>query len=294
LPAMVNPNTGRIHCSFNQVVAATGRLSSSDPNLQNIPIRTEEGRRIRRAFLAGQPGWKLLCADYSQIELRMLAHFSQDAALLTAFREGIDIHTAVAREIFGVDEAGVNSNMRRIAKAVNFGVIYGQSPFGLAAALSIPKDQASQFIENYFARYAGVDRYLQTVLSDCATTGYARTILGRRRRIEGIRANAIYNAGPYRQRNLAERTAINTVIQGSAADLIKKAMLNLSSYLRSSKSPAQMVLQIHDELVFDVPPDSVESLSKIVRHEMENALNLDVPLVVDLSAGDNWLDLQPI
>ena len=170
LPTMVNPETGRIHCSFNQVVAATGRLSSSDPNLQNIPIRTEEGRRVRRAFLASEGG-KLLCADYSQIELRMLAHFSQDVALAAAFREGTDIHTAVASEIFGLDESAVDSNMRRIAKAVNFGVIYGQSPFGLAAVLGIPQPEAARFIDSYFAKYAGVDRYLTSILEECLASG---------------------------------------------------------------------------------------------------------------------------
>jgi DNA polymerase-1 len=294
LPTMVNPETGRIHCSFNQVVAATGRLSSSDPNLQNIPIRTEEGRRVRRAFLASPGGWKLLCADYSQIELRMLAHFSQDPALKAAFREGTDIHTAVAAEIFGVDESAVASDMRRIAKAVNFGVIYGQSPFGLAAVLGISQNEAAQFIESYFARYAGVDRYLAAILTESAATGYARTILGRRRPIEGIRADSIHDSGPFRQRNLSERTAINTVIQGSAADLIKQAMLNLAARLRREESPAKMLLQIHDELVFDVPANQVESLAKVVREEMEHALKVDVPLVVDLSVGDNWLDLESL
>jgi DNA polymerase I len=293
LPEMVNAETGRIHCSFNQVVAATGRLSSSDPNLQNIPIRTEEGRRVRRAFLPSE-GHKLLCADYSQIELRMLAHFSQDPALQAAFREGTDIHTAVASEIFGIAESAVGSDMRRIAKAVNFGVIYGQSPFGLAAALGIPQPEAARFIESYFARYAGVDRYLTSILAESARTGYARTILGRRRPIEGIRTNAIYNSGPYRQRNLAERTAINSVIQGSAADLIKQAMLNLSARFAREKSPARMLLQIHDELVFDVPIGEVEKVAKVVREEMEHALKVDVPLVVDLSSGDNWLDLESV
>ncbi len=291
LPTMVNPATGRIHCSFNQVVAATGRLSSSDPNLQNIPIRTEEGRRVRRAFLASEGG-KLLCADYSQIELRMLAHFSQDPALQAAFRDGTDIHTAVASEIFGIAESAVGSDMRRIAKAVNFGVIYGQSPFGLAAVLGIPQAEAARFIESYFARYSGVDEYLTSILVESARTGYARTILGRRRPIDGIRADAIHDAGPYRQRNLAERTAINSVIQGSAADLIKKAMLNLAARLARERSPAKMLLQIHDELVFDVPADHVDKLAKIVRDEMEHALKVDVPLLVDLAAGDNWLDLK--
>jgi DNA polymerase-1 len=290
LPKMVNPTTGRIHCSFNQVVAATGRLSSSDPNLQNIPIRTEEGRRVRRAFLASPDGWKLLCADYSQIELRMLAHFSRDPALQEAFRVGADIHSAVAQQVFGVDEAGVDANMRRIAKAVNFGVIYGQSPFGLAAALGIDAAEAAHFIDSYFVRYAGVTRYLQTILRECLKTGYAHTILGRRRPISGIRPAAIGG----KQRNLAERTAINAVIQGSAADLIKRAMLTLSDRLHEAKFPAKLLLQIHDELVFDVPEQHVRELAEIVRHEMEHAMDLAVPLVVDLSAGDNWLDVESL
>jgi DNA polymerase I len=290
LPKDVNPRTGRIHCSFNQVVAATGRLSASDPNLQNIPIRTEEGRRVRRAFLASAGGWKLLCADYSQIELRVLAHFSHDEALQEAFREGVDIHTAVAREVFGVAEADVTPNMRRIAKAVNFGVIYGQSPFGLAAALGIDPDEAGAFIDSYFTKYAGVTRYLQQVLRECHQSGYARTILGRRRPISGIRPAAITRT----QRNLAERTAINAVIQGSAADLIKRAMLSLSERLREASFPAKLLLQIHDELVFDVPEQNVRELAEIVRHEMEHAMDLEVPLVVDLSAGDNWLDVETI
>jgi DNA polymerase-1 len=272
------------------VVAATGRLSSSDPNLQNIPIRTEEGRRVRRAFLPSPEGWKLLCADYSQIELRMLAHFSRDLALQEAFRQGADIHSAVAREVFGVEEAEVTPHMRRIAKAVNFGVIYGQSPFGLAAALGIGTDEAAHFIDSYFTKYAGVTRYLQTILRECHRSGYAHTILGRRRPISGIRPGAIGGT----QRNLAERTAINAVIQGSAADLIKRAMLRLSDRLRQSRFPAKLLLQIHDELVFDVPDQHVRELADIVRHEMEHAMDLDVPLVVDLSAGDNWLDVETI
>jgi DNA polymerase-1 len=290
LPREVNPRTGRIHCSFNQVVAATGRLSASDPNLQNIPIRTEEGRRVRRAFLASPDGWKLLCADYSQIELRMLAHFSRDRALQEAFRQGADIHSAVAQEVFAVTEADVTPLMRRIAKAVNFGVIYGQSPFGLAAALGIDPHEAGQFIDSYFAKYEGVTRYLQQILRECHEAGYAHTILGRRRPISGIRLGAITRT----QRNLAERTAINAVIQGSAADLIKKAMLALSDRLREASFPAKLLLQIHDELVFDVPEQNVRELAAIVRHEMEHAMDLDVPLVVDLSAGDNWLDVETI
>ncbi len=284
LPLQIHPETGRIHCSFNQVVAATGRLSSNDPNLQNIPIRTPAGQRVRKAFIPGEPGWKLVCADYSQIELRMLAHFSQDAVLLDAFAQGIDIHTAVASSVYVVDRELVTSGMRRVAKAVNFGVIYGQSPFGLAAALGIPQDDAAKFIDDYFAKYAGVTQFLEETLDECLRTGYAKTILGRRRKIDGIRPD--HN----RNRNLAERTAINTVIQGSAADLIKQAMINVFHRMKSQNHPGRMLLQIHDELVFEAPAEAVPSLVKLVREEMETAMKLDVPLAVDVSVGDNWLE----
>jgi DNA polymerase I len=290
LPEMINPETGKIHTSFNQVVAATGRLSSSEPNLQNIPVRTEEGRRVRQAFIPSQSDWRLLCADYSQIELRMLAHFSGDEALRAAFAQGVDIHTAVAAEVFGVAPQAVDGEMRRVAKAVNFGVIYGQSPFGLAAALGISQSDAAKFIDGYFARYAGVDQYLERLLSECARTGYATTILGRRRAIEGIRPQP----QPNRQRNLPERTAINTVIQGSAADLIKQAMLNVFARMRSERHPGKLLLQIHDELVLEAPVDRVADLGSLVREEMENAMKLAVPLKVDLSAGTDWLNTEPI
>ena len=286
LPELIHSQTGRIHCSFNQVVAATGRLSSSDPNLQNIPIRTSEGRQIRRAFVPGEPGWKLVCADYSQIELRILAHFSADAALKAAFEQGIDIHAAVAADVFGVALDAVNSDQRRVAKAVNFGVIYGQSPFGLAAALGIDKDVAAKFINDYFAKYSGVSQFIDDTLAECRSTGFAKTILGRRRAIEGIRPQR----GP--NMNMPERTAINTVIQGSAADLIKQAMINLRTSLKRHGFQARMLLQIHDELVFEVPPGELTSLIDVVRHEMEHAMSLAVPLVVDVAVGDNWLDAK--
>ena len=288
LPGMVNPATGRIHASFNQVVAATGRLSSSDPNLQNIPIRTPEGERVRQAFLPRENGWLLVCADYSQIELRMLAHFSGDPVLIKAFEEGGDVHTTVAAEVYGVAPEAVEPEMRRVAKAVNFGVIYGQSPFGLAANLGIPQSQAAAFIDSYFARYAGVDRYLTELLRECLRTGYARTILGRRRAIEGLRSALPAN----RQRNLSERTAINTVIQGSAADLIKKAMIDVFQRLEREQHPARLLLQIHDELVFESPADRVQDLAALLREEMEHALKVTVPLKVDVSAGPNWLDCE--
>ena len=288
LPNLVNPVTGRIHCSFNQVVAATGRLSSSDPNLQNIPIRTPEGRQIRKAFVPQDAGWKLISADYSQIELRVLAHFSGDAALKSAFAQGIDIHSAVAADVFGVPLAEVTSDQRRVAKAVNFGVIYGQSPFGLAAMLGIEKDVAAKFIEDYFIKYSGVNRFIEETLETVRTTGYAKTILGRRRAIEGIRPTR----GP--NLNMPERTAINTVIQGSAADLIKRAMIQVQARLRAEQPTARMLLQIHDELVFEAPEAIVTSVVEIVRHEMEHAMTLDVPLDVEVAVGDNWLDLEAV
>lgn len=288
LPTMVNRETGRIHSSFNQVVAATGRLSSNEPNLQNIPIRTDEGRRVRRAFIPQSPDWKLVCADYSQIELRMLAHFSGDEALAAAFRDGDDIHTAVAAEIFGVEFAAVDRDMRRVAKAVNFGVIYGQSPFGLAAALGIPQAEAAEFIDNYFARYAGVDAYMQELLQEVERSGYAKTILGRRREITGIQNVT------GRQRNLPERTAINTVIQGSAADLIKQAMIAVHQRLKDESHSGRLLLQIHDELVFEVPSQDCDSLIELARTEMESAMSLEVPLVVDVKAGENWLDTEAV
>lgn len=295
LPEMVNPATGRIHTSFSQVVAATGRLSSSDPNLQNIPIRTEEGKLIRQAFIPESGDWKLLCADYSQIELRMLAHFSHDAALMAAFEQGIDIHTAVAAQINQVDPRDVTSEMRRVAKAVNFGVIYGQSPYGLAAALQIPQEEAAAFITGYFSRYSGVSAFLEEILRNCARQGYVETIKGRRRAITGVRPGA----DGRHQLNLPERTAVNTVIQGSAADLIKLAMIRVDRRLKESDHPARMLLQIHDELVFETPRDRVADLIPLVREEMESALALDVPLKVDMAVGDDWLnttspeDLEP-
>jgi DNA polymerase I len=284
LPRMVNPRTGNVHASFNQAAAATGRLSSSDPNLQNIPIRTAEGRRIRRAFVPSEPGWKYVALDYSQIELRMLAHFCGDRVLLEAFASGTDVHTAVAAEIFGLDAAAVDKDQRRIAKAVNFGVIYGQTPWGLAAALRISKEEAEEFIEGYFARHVQIDEFIAETLATCRETGYATTILGRRREIVGIRS------GRRQILNLPERTAVNTVVQGSAADLIKRAMIDVHARLKRESHPARMLLQIHDELVFETPAAEVESLVELVREEMTGALELAVPLAVDVGIGDNWLE----
>jgi len=297
LPAMIHPRSGRVHASFNQVVAATGRLSSSDPNLQNIPIRTAEGREIRSAFIPGEPGWKLLSADYSQIELRVLAHFCQDDALINAFANDEDIHTLVASQVFGVQMEDVSPEQRRSAKAVNFGIIYGQSPFGLAKSLGISQDEAAAFIDEYFAKYPGVGAFFDSTLADCFRRGFVSTILGRRRAIQGVRspesfALASQKAGR-RQLILPERTAVNTVIQGSAADLIKLAMIAIHRRLKSDTLASRMILQIHDELVFEAPHDEIDLLGRLVQNEMQNVLSLRVPLKVDVKWGDNWAECEP-
>jgi DNA polymerase-1 len=288
LPTLVHPGDGRIHASFNQGVAATGRLSSSDPNLQNIPVRTEDGRQIRQAFVPGFDGWSLLTADYSQIELRILAHYSRDPALCRAFALDHDIHRVVASRIFQVNESEVDSSMRRVAKTVNFGVIYGLSAFGLAGRLGISQTEAGAFIDAYFNEYAGVETFITQVLESAQKSGRVETILGRRRPINGIKNTT------GRNRNVAERTAVNTVIQGSAADLIKRAMLEVDRAIRSAGLEARMLLQIHDELVFEAPQAEIAPLAELVRTAMTSALPLDVPLKVDLAAGPNWLDVQPL
>ena len=287
LPEMVHPGTGRVHASFNQVVAATGRLSSSDPNLQNIPVRTEAGREIRSAFVPGEEGWVLLAADYSQIELRVLAHFSEDERLCEAFARDEDIHARVASQVYGVALEAVTGEMRRKAKAVNFGVIYGQSPFGLAKQLGIDKREAAEFISAYFGGYPRIEEFLAKVLAECREKGYVKTILGRRRAIRGVRSQV------GRQRNLAERTAVNTVVQGSAADLIKQAMIAIHRRLRRERLPARMLLQIHDELIFEVPFEKLHELAQLVTEEMVGAECLRVPLKVDVKAGPNWADTKP-
>ncbi|MGL4512077.1 MAG: DNA polymerase I [Lacipirellulaceae bacterium] len=295
LPGLIHPTTGRVHCSFNQVVAATGRLSASDPNLQNIPIRTEEGRLIRSAFVAGDAGWRLLAADYSQIELRVLAHFSQDETLCRAFADGLDVHAIVASQVNGVPLDEVTSDQRRAAKAVNFGILYGQSPFGLSKALGIPKEAAARFIGDYFARYPGVAEFLVDTLAVCAKQGYVETLLGRRRAISGVRRpeaprGSLFGALQPPQMNLPERTAVNTVIQGTAADLIKLAMLGVHRRLRDEGLRAKLVLQIHDELVLDAPEGELTQLEAIVREEMQGVASLRVPLSVDLATGLTWAD----
>lgn len=290
LPQMISPKTGRIHASFSQVVAATGRLSSSDPNLQNIPVRSEEGRQIRQAFLPRAEGMVLLSADYSQIELRLLAHYSGDDNLCRAFAEDKDIHAAVAAGIQGVEIDKVDSEMRRRAKAVNFGIMYGLSPYGLARQLKITQDDAAVFIDNYFAQYPAIEKLFTKILEGALKNRFVTTIMGRRRPISGIKATT------GRTRNLPERTAINTVIQGSAADLIKKAMLNIHRRLKTEESlGARMLLQIHDELVFEVPTNRVGDLTELVCKEMVEAIPLsNVPLKVDIGYGPNWLDQQSL
>lgn len=275
---------GRIHASFNQVVTATGRLSSSDPNLQNIPIRSEDGGQVRQAFVPGFPGWSLVSTDYSQVELRVLAHYSKDQALIRAFAEGRDIHAAVAARIFGMPEPEVSPTQRRIAKTVNFGVIYGLSPFGLASRLGITQVEAAAFIDAYFQEYAGVGDFIDRTREEALRTGKVETILGRRRAITGIKNTT------GRTLNLAERLAVNTVIQGSAADLMKRAMLLVDRRIREAKLQARMLLQIHDELVFEAPEAEVMPLALLVHEAMRTALPLDVPLGVEVSRGANWLD----
>jgi DNA polymerase-1 len=287
LPELVHPETGRIHTSLNQVVTATGRLSSSDPNLQNIPVRTTAGREIRSAFVAQKPYDLLLAADYSQVELRVLAHFSKDEQLCRAFEQDEDIHRRVAGEVYGVALDEVTPEMRRQAKAVNFGVIYGQSSFGLARQLGIFQDEAAEFIDAYFQGYPRIREFLEEVLDECVHRGYVKTISGRRRSIVGVRQDRP------RQLNLAERTAINTIIQGSAADLIKRAMVAVQQRLRKEKIEARMLLQIHDELVFEVTRNDRDALAEMVSEEMVLDQPLRVPLKIDVKAGENWADAEP-
>ena len=283
LPALIDPFSGRLHTTFNQTGAATGRLSSSNPNLQNIPIRTELGREIRAAFVP-RPGWKLIIADYSQIELRLLAHMSRDAVLVEAFRNGEDIHTRTAAEVFGVPPLLITPEQRRNAKAVNFGIVYGQTPFGLAGQLGIERKEAELYIRAYFERYAGVRRFIDMTIAEVRRSGVAVNMFGRKRPIPDMQSKNP-NA-----RNFAERTAVNTPLQGTAADLIKLAMIRIHENLRGMQT--KMLLQVHDELVFEAPPEEVETVRAMVKSEMESVERLDVPLVVDVGVGDNWRDAK--
>lgn len=285
LPALIHPETQRIHTSFNQTVASTGRLSSSDPNLQNIPIRRELGRDIRRGFVP-RSGWKLLAADYSQIELRLLAHLSGDPAFVSAFRAGGDIHRQTAAIIFDVPPDTVTSDMRARAKTINFATIYGQGPNALSRQLRITTAEARRFIDDYFERFKGIRVYLDEMVAFAREHGYVQTLFGRRRYIPELRDRN------FNVRQFGERTATNSPIQGSAADLIKIAMIRIHHALRDRGARTRMILQVHDELVFEVPPDELETATALVREHMEQAAQLSVPLVVDVGVGDNWLDTK--
>lgn len=294
LPLMINPKTGRIHTSYRQDIAATGRLSSVEPNLQNIPIKTSEGRSIRSAFIPGPQGWKLLTADYSQIELRVLAHCCGDETLRKAFEEGIDIHAAVAAQVHSVPIDQVTSTMRRAAKAISFGILYGQSPFGLAKALGISRSEAGVFIDQYFERYPKVREFIAQTLINCRDKGFVKTISGRKRILKGIRDFNSLDDNKKKQLLEPERMAINTVIQGTAADMIKLAMIRIANRLKSANLSANMLLQIHDELVFEVAPEDAQSLVTLVKQEMESVLPLDVPIRVDVKVGNNWAECESV
>ncbi|MBI4684289.1 MAG: DNA polymerase I [Nitrospirae bacterium] len=283
LPALINPKTGRVHTSFNQAATATGRLSSSDPNLQNIPIKGDWGRRIREAFIA-EKGNVLISADYSQIELRILAHLSNDEVLIEAFRKGIDVHTKTASEIFGVPTDKVTPEMRRTAKTVNFGVIYGISPFGLSETLSISKDEAKSYIEKYFERHSGVKKYMESVFEEVRQSGYATTLYGRQRPIPELK-NQNTNI-----RSQGERLAINTPIQGTAADIIKAAMIQIWKRLKEEHLNTKMTLQVHDELLFEAPESELGMAKEIIREGMEGIIKLEVPLKIDIGYGINWAE----
>lgn len=282
----VRPETGKVHTYYRQTIAATGRLSSQFPNLQNIPIRLEEGRKIRKVFIPSEPGWHILTADYSQIELRVLAHISQDEKLIEAFRNNMDIHTKTAMDVFGVTEAEVDSNMRRQAKAVNFGIVYGISDYGLSQNLNITRKEAAKFIEQYFGVFQGVRQYMDDIVKKARQDGYVTTLLQRRRYLPEI------TASNFNLRSFAERTAMNTPIQGTAADIIKLAMVQLDRRMREQGVKSRLLLQVHDELVLEVPAEELELMKKTVTEVMEQALNLDVPLKVDVDEGANWYEAK--
>ena len=287
LPQLVNPRTGRLHTSYNQTGSATGRVSSSDPNLQNIPVRTELGRQVRKSFLAqGAPEWVFLSADYSQIELRVLAHLSRDPALMKAFENGEDIHSSTASLMYDVPIDGVTSDMRRIAKVLNFGVIYGLSAFGISQQTEFSPEDGQRFIETYFSNYSGIQQYLDSVKQQAREQGYVSTVLGRRRLTPDV------NVSNYNVRQAAERAAVNMPIQGTAADIMKLAMIRLHRRMEAEGLRSKMLLQVHDELVFEVPRDELDAVKKMVLEEMPAAMDMAVPLVVDLKVGPTWGDLE--
>jgi DNA polymerase I len=285
LPALISPSSGRVHTTFGQANTATGRLSSTNPNLQNIPIRTELGRGIRAAFIA-EPGNVLLAADYSQVELRLLAHFSRDPLLVDAYRRGDDIHTLTASQVFGVPPLMVTADHRRQAKVVNFGIVYGLSPFGLSQNLGIDTSEAKKFIANYFETYKGVRTFIDKTLEEARRDLHVKTLHGRIRPIPDI------NSKNFTARGFAERTAVNTPLQGTAADLIKIAMIRIDAALRDRELKSRMTLQVHDELVFEVLEGEVDIVKSLVREEMEQVHELAVPLLVEMGTGPNWRDLD--
>ncbi|GAA4099575.1 DNA polymerase I [Mucilaginibacter panaciglaebae] len=284
LPQMVNQKTGRVHTSYNQAVAATGRLSSTNPNLQNIPIRTERGREVRKAFIPRDDNHIIVSADYSQIELRIIAEISKDANMMEAFVQGIDIHTATAANVYGVSVDAVDGTQRRNAKAVNFGIIYGQSAFGLSQNLGIPRKEAAEIIENYFLQFPGIKQYMSDTMNFARENGYVTTLMGRRRYLRDI------NSGNATVRGFAERNAINAPIQGSAADMIKIAMINIHKEFKDLKLDSRMTMQVHDELVFDVPKHELEIVKPIIMDRMKNAIKTTVPIIVEIGEGVNWLE----
>ncbi|TKC00901.1 DNA polymerase I [Pedobacter cryophilus] len=284
LPQLINPKTGRVHTSYNQAVASTGRLSSNNPNLQNIPIKTARGREVRKAFIARGDDYVLLSADYSQIELRIIAEISEDPNMMDAFLNGLDIHTATAAKVYGITLEEVTSDQRRNAKAVNFGIIYGQSAFGLSQSLGIPRKEAAEIIENYFTQYAGVKKYMADTMNFARENGYVETIMGRRRYLRDI------NSANQTVRGFAERNAINAPIQGSAADMIKIAMIHIHQDIKDQKLESKMTMQVHDELVFDVLKSEKEQMKTIIKNRMQNAIKTKVPLVVEVGEGNNWLE----
>ena len=284
LPTYVSPVTGRIHTTFNQALTATGRLSSSKPNLQNIPIRTERGKEIRKAFIPSRHGGLIVSADYSQIELRIMAHLSCDSHLINAFRNGQDVHAITAAKIFGIEPDQVSAEQRRIAKTANFGIMYGISAFGLSQRLGIPRQEAKKIIEDYFEKFPAISSFIEDTLAAARENGYVETLFGRRRYLPDI------NSKNGTVRSLSERTAINAPIQGTAADIIKLAMINVDSRIRKEGLQSRMVLQIHDELLFDVIPEELDILEKIVVEEMESVMTLSIPLTVDCNHGNNWLE----
>jgi DNA polymerase-1 len=287
LPDMVNPTTGRIHTSYNQTGSATGRMSSSDPNLQNIPIRTDMGRQVRKAFVAdNSPAWLLFSADYSQIELRVLAHLSQDPGLLDAFRRGEDIHSSTASLMFDVSMNDVDSDMRRIAKVLNFGVIYGLSAHGIAQQTGFSREEGTKFIESYFNKYPGISEYIESVKIKTRETQFVETVMGRRRYLPDI------NSSNFNVRGGAERMAVNMPIQGTAADIMKLAMIRVHHRLEEDDLRSKMLLQVHDELVFEVPQEELEAIKEVVFDEMPAALDLDVSLKVDIKWGNTWGDME--